>query len=473
MTKMWRKKGEILKLIEKKPMTVSGISERLGLAVSTTSQHVAELKEIGAITEMDIGHAKKWRYYKLNPGFDAGEMIGQGNDRGIFSKRVVTAGGAFAAVAIAAIVLIMLAHGQSGGSALLFSLTDPPTVPSGTTALIINYSSLETHVLLGNSSEWIAGNGSGTTNLLNLINSSQIIGLTDIPSKGVADQVRFNINSARITINGTTYNVSIPDSQVSADIYPPASLQGTGQVLIDLFPTVSAVYGNNSTSFVLLLSVKAITHQQGGQQPRGMITGLGQDEIHDFDAIPQGISFMNATVTQVNGSSIVSVDVVNRLNATVLVRHVILLGSMNMTLRGNYSDGNGHAGRWGAMNMTPHVVGYPGGRGGLWGAMPHQTAAGGAGQQYLRIDADRVGAPHMLDFIVDSNGTMQVQDQFMQEYNSGYILAAGQSATFTFTGNITLANGAAGVAFAPGADYKVIVMGEQNVYASDNVVIGS
>ena len=218
-------------------MTVSEISDKLNLAISTASQHIADLKEAGAIIEIELGHAKKWRYYRLNPDFQLNKEIEKNNAN---DKAIIF--GTAAVIGIVAISLYLFSvYGGQSSNALLFSLTDPPIVPNGTQSLFINYSSLEIHITAQNgSSMWIPGKGNGTIDLLTLVNASQIIGLARIPKNMSVDAVRFNVDSARIMINGTEYNVSIPNSQVSTQISPPAS--NSEEVLIDLFPTVGVVY---------------------------------------------------------------------------------------------------------------------------------------------------------------------------------------------------------------------------------------
>lgn len=79
MTKTGSTKNKMLNIIASGNKTLSDISRELGLAPSTVSQHIQELKAMGAILIVDNPHIKKWKYYRLNPDFDfAGSGIGQG-----------------------------------------------------------------------------------------------------------------------------------------------------------------------------------------------------------------------------------------------------------------------------------------------------------------------------------------------------------------------------------------------------------
>lgn len=397
-------------------MTVSEISDKLNLAISTASQHIADLKEAGAIIEIELGHAKKWRYYRLNPDFQLNKEIEKNNAN---DKAIIF--GTAAVIGIVAISLYLFSvYGGQSSNALLFSLTDPPIVPNGTQSLFINYSSLEIHITAQNgSSMWIPGKGNGTIDLLTLVNASQIIGLAGIPKNMSVDAVRFNVDSARIMINGTEYNVSIPNSQVSTQISPPAS--NSEEVLIDLFPTVGVVYNHNTVNFSLLLTMKAITQPKTFDYPEpGIRMMLNQNEISGFTGTAAGISLRNVTIKQGN-NSVVSLEILNNLNTGIIIRNVLVVGKLNLN------------NQW-------------------------EAPQGFSGPNNLR----------MLNFIINGNGTLTIQHLFMQELNSGYILEPKKSIVLNFTGNITFANGMS-VTFVPNSTYKVVVIGDRDTYATFQV----
>ncbi len=397
-------------------MTVSEISDKLNLAISTASQHIADLKEAGAIIEIELGHAKKWRYYRLNPDFQLNKEIEKNNAN---DKAIIF--GTAAVIGIVAISLYLFSvYGGQSSNALLFSLTDPPIVPNGTQSLFINYSSLEIHITAQNgSSMWIPGKGNGTIDLLTLVNASQIIGLARIPKNMSVDAVRFNVDSARIMINGTEYNVSIPNSQVSTQISPPAS--NSEEVLIDLFPTVGVVYNHNTVNFSLLLTMKAITQPKTFDYPEpGIRMMLNQNEISGFTGTAAGISLRNVTIKQGN-NSVVSLEILNNLNTGIIIRNVLVVGKLNLN------------NQW-------------------------EAPQGFSGPNNLR----------MLNFIVNGNGTLTIQHLFMQELNSGYILEPKKSIVLNFTGNITFDNGVS-VTFVPNSTYKVVVIGDRDTYATFQV----
>ncbi len=68
MSKTLQTKEKILNLIKNTPMTVTQLSETLGLSTATVSQHMQELKQMGAVESVDNSYFKKTKYYKLKPG---------------------------------------------------------------------------------------------------------------------------------------------------------------------------------------------------------------------------------------------------------------------------------------------------------------------------------------------------------------------------------------------------------------------
>ena len=65
MGKIWETKKEILKLLSDRAKTLTDISRELELAPSTVSQHLQELRTVGAIEMVDNPYVKKWKYYRI------------------------------------------------------------------------------------------------------------------------------------------------------------------------------------------------------------------------------------------------------------------------------------------------------------------------------------------------------------------------------------------------------------------------
>jgi len=229
--------------------------------------------------------------------------------------------------------LIMQNQSNLGSNANLavISLTDPPNVPNGTTSLMISYSAVQAHVINASSSGWVNIQGNGSVDLLSLINVSQIIANSGIAANSTINMVRFKVNSANITINGVTFNVSVPSSMITANV--SNSGNNTSHILVDLSPSIVAIYTNSSTIFVMVPSVRAVAFAgSNGHVQVGARTQLNSSEKVEI-AIKPNLSMTNESVMSSGNSSTVSVTVKNNGNQSIKIKHVMVRGSMQVVVK--------------------------------------------------------------------------------------------------------------------------------------------
>lgn len=67
MSKTFDTKKNILGLLKKRPMTVTEISEALGLSKPTVSQHMSELERMNVVNRIDNSHYRKVQYFRIVP----------------------------------------------------------------------------------------------------------------------------------------------------------------------------------------------------------------------------------------------------------------------------------------------------------------------------------------------------------------------------------------------------------------------
>lgn len=331
MSKTWQTKKRILRLISKEAKTPGEISDELDLAPSTVSEHLDELEKMGAVNEVENEFVKKWKYYKANPAFDIRSIAGL--------KRVTNIPQIVASLAIILGIVAFLAFGLPGlsaigaGNPVVFSLTDPPSVPAGTQSLNITYSSLQAHYVgTGNSSAWVTGYGSGNLDLMTLINASQIIGTGSVPANSTIDQVKFAISSASIVINGTAYNVTVPSGELVVPVTGANKVTSNSSVLIDLSPVVTTIYTNSSTVFVLVPSVKAVLVGNATIGQLGERHVLTHKEGAELNATTPVVSIISSGFSVAGNATHISVSVKNNGNKSIVLRHVILYGTPDVVV---------------------------------------------------------------------------------------------------------------------------------------------
>ncbi len=152
-------------------------------------------------------------------------------------------------VLVIALIAILLYNNRyiSGGTATPILLTDPPNVPAGTQAFVVSYSSVMVHTTGASGSGWVQASGSGTANLMALQNNSEVIGNANLAANSSIDMVSFVITSATITVNGTSHNVAVSNSTVTAQTQSNSKVSSRSAVVIDIAPTVYGSY-NQSTA---------------------------------------------------------------------------------------------------------------------------------------------------------------------------------------------------------------------------------
>jgi hypothetical protein len=142
--------------------------------------------------------------------------------------------------------------------------------------------------------------------------------------------VRFSITSAKIIINGTTYNVTVPNDEIiSAQLAAQTKVNSTSSILVDLTPTVVTVYTDNSTVFVLVPSVKAVEIGRENVTAKiGFRRNLSAVERKNLGHATPNITITGASLntSQQNVTSF-SVSVKNTGNDSVIINHVLVYGN--------------------------------------------------------------------------------------------------------------------------------------------------
>ncbi len=227
---------------------------------------------------------------------------------------------------------------QSTSGNIIIQLTDPPQVPTGTQSLVITYNSLKLHVLgSSNTSGFINVNVSGSVDLLNITNTTQTIGVMKTNTKLKFDMVRFNITSAKITLNNTVYNVTVPNGELNVHFKKNLSARnGSSGVIIQLNPTVVQIYTSNQTIFILVPSAKAIIIGNKSINKTAFRVGtrvrLESHIKRELEDITPNITISSAQLMSQNNNTFLSVTVKNNANVSVTLNHLFIVGAMSATL---------------------------------------------------------------------------------------------------------------------------------------------
>lgn len=301
----------------------------------------------------------------------------------------------------------------SAAASFVVMLTDPPTVPAGTTVLNLTYSNVTLHVAYPNgTSDWLPVNASGTVNLFSLVNATQTIASTAIPNGSAVDKIQFSIADVEAEVNGTVYPVTALSSTFVVSVANPQVNQTLSGVLVDFNPTLVQIQATDSNGtlvdyYVLVPSAIAtvVTNLIRDQIKVGTIVQLGQDNreklVRVVEKFSNNVTFVAASL-KVNGNTTdFSVTLTNVGNVTFRIFGLTLHGEFNATRT------------WETKNMMGKMI-------------------------VERIHPDtipfRVNGSSLIPLLGDADEGM---DNAGMEV-SPLILAPGQNATLTFSGVIAL-----------------------------------
>ena len=313
--------------------------------------------------------------------------------------------------------------GNAGSVPLLVQLTDPPSVPTGTQSLNLTYNNLELHVLKdGAVVGWVKTGSSGTVNLQSLVNVSKTIGIAQIPNGSSVDQIRFDIVSVSINVNGTVYNVSTTSNTLIAPIAGGNKLENLSSTLLELSPTVTETSTGNATvppTFVLVPSATAVilSHPNTDQATVGAEAPLTSGDRAELEGAKGNVS-IEATSLSVSGNrTMFSLTIKNNGNMSATLQAVTIHGKFNASSTASST----------CVSSTSST-----------------KTSEDSGDSSNPCGENEVEYPNEIVFALNSSNSLV---QFNGETNgnsTALVLQPGQSVSLTFNATITLIRGDSG-----------------------------
>ncbi|MHB1909103.1 MAG: DUF4382 domain-containing protein [Nitrososphaerales archaeon] len=347
--------------------------------------------------------------------------------------------------------------GSSLGSqtgTLGIQLTDPPTVPPGVTSVYISYSEMDVHVAgAGNQSGWYQVAPAGEIDLMSILNTSITLGSAPVTT-GEFNAIGFNITSATVTVNGVNQSAFISSHKLLVPLVGGVQVaSGTSVgVLVDLSPTVLAVTNGSQTAYVLIPNAHSVlipesvwkAHEHRGDE----VSDLGQQKWFE-DGVRGNISLSNPVLTN-NSLSITVTN--NGANSTVISSLTVAYplnvicqqyaGSCTASPNGDELPKAIPVAQFGILsngtllqyNFTAVAVCHY-----TSDAGDHSSTTSTESGQTTTASSEQSGSEGE-----SSSVTQKVQcavgpstDQLeSQGIHYGYVLGAGKSVTFTFSGKI-------------------------------------
>lgn len=376
---------------------------------------------------------------------------------------------AVAALAVAVIIILSstlylnqsVSTGVQGGSPanLVIQLTDPPTVPRGTSSLNLTYSAIA--LLVGEptsngqqTTKTVSVTNSATLDLLRLQNVSQTIGLASLPNGTVIYSFALTVTGISIDVNGTKSPVILATggNTVTVTLATPSAIQGSNIALLMLSPVVISTPGG----YQMVPSAVGIVRSEGqgehSQEQVGSQQALtSQDQSQLRQA--QGNLVANLTALSVSGnSSTITVRVENTGSSSVVLNAIGVQGVFgavgspcgSASTSGTYSQNDAQDRTTSTTTSTTHAKG--------------ECEVESVNEVvFVPVDSTVTGSScvalkmNLVNNTIGENG------------NQGLSLAEGQCVTLTFSGEITF--GGANFVLVPsttsGQTYGVHVIASQ------------
>ncbi|HVC57962.1 MAG TPA: hypothetical protein VND15_00625 [Candidatus Acidoferrales bacterium] len=324
-------------------------------------------------------------------------------------------------------------------------ITDPAQVPAGTTALIFAYSNVQVNATGASGSQWINATGSGSVNLISIMNSTQVMGYANLTANTSITQVRMLVNLVNITINGTTYGVPVTNPQLTLSISGDASASKGFGVLIDYAPTVSPYFVANTTVFNRVPAGKAVV--TGGISASaatnvGLVSPISASARASLAAVSPTISIASAQLSSSGNTTQLSVTVKNEGNQSTSIKNVVVYGSQTVGLS---SSAGGTLG----LNGTALIL------------HPNATLS-----TFIKFN---IGSFAMQNFAANANGNLTFVRNVASAQTSGVALGADSNATLTYGGVASYNFKTFQTTPTSGAQYRVVVVTTTGESASTTV----
>ena len=222
-------------------------------------------------------------------------------------------------------------------------LTDPPTVPAGTTLLNLTYSDIALHVTYPNSTvEWLPVTASGTVNLFSLVNMSQTLATTVLPVNSTVDKIQFTIADVDAVVNGVTYNVTALSSTLVIKVADGLVNQTLSGVLLDFNPTLVQIQATDANGtlvdyYVLVPSATAVVIKDLSEDQLrvGTIVKIGENHkvrlMRVQEEFKNNVTVVSASLSINGNATALSVTLKNEGNFAFRVFGLTLHGEFNAT----------------------------------------------------------------------------------------------------------------------------------------------
>jgi hypothetical protein len=378
-------------------------------------------------------------------------------------RKSVIAGASGFTVAIFLIIIVVAIYplqpvpSTNAQSPVAVMVTDPPTLPSGSTALQLTYSGFTITYLGGSGLSSLNVTQSGSLNLESLVGYSQVIGVQPLPVGATIKSVTLDVVSVSITINGTTYPVT-PLSKSLTILVPSGQITSgsASGVLVDIHALVEAVPAVSSTGqvtdyFVFVPNAVAVFNPAISKVHLNTRIPVNADDLAEIE---------NRSAASSSGLEITATSLVVSGNTTTFSITLRNTGNENASLFGVTLSGDFISYNYPPVNYTGQGAGFN---------------ASSRGADMGASASDSHSHESTLMFRVSGNGTLVLAGPELEDYSplaGGAVVAPGSSITLHFTGVLGLGQAQNGEDTVNANSSVHIVLDPVSGYSYSTVLLG-
>lgn len=316
-------------------------------------------------------------------------------------------------------------------------MTDPPYAPAGTSAEVITYSDVMVHTT-GPNGGWVAANGSGSLDFASTTSSSsQVMANVNLAANSSVNAVQYTIDSAYVVVNGTDTAVTVTNPTVTANV--SGNVSSNSAIIIYTSPTVVATYNQNSTTYVMQPSSRAVVAANAGVSSNanvGSTFALSSSANAQVSASAPNITITSASISTSGNTTSISVTIKNNGNSAVVLNNVLIYGKQAATASSGSGLGLG-------LNLSVGSL--------------------------LSAVVANVTASNELAFTTSGSVPLALTTSSSGMASSGTIVNSSYSTTLTYTGNISYDSGHVSDSLSSGSQYMIVVTGSGGAAASTTV----
>src|SRR5271155_1983046 len=217
---------------------------------------------------------------------------------------------------------------QQGSSAdFAMMATDPPVVASGVTAATATYSSLAVHTAGdSNATGWVQLIGTGAIDLMSSENVSQTIAAAKIRG-GAYDMVRMSIQSASVTYDNKVYAATVASSNITSRLQSDAQVTSSqsAAAIVDLRTFVINAANSSQPQFVFSATAKSTTVPPSATTSASMQVGAQTNLQGTWWVGFQDQTSTNVTVTSAAPTSgSLSLQLKNAGNSSAYIQTIVI-----------------------------------------------------------------------------------------------------------------------------------------------------